>query len=461
MLPIKVKDIVEATEGVLLHGDPETDITCISTDTRKLKKGDFFVPILGENFDGHDFINQALELGACGYLTHRDDRIILKGIVIKVKDSLKAYQAIAELYRAKFDIPIIGVTGSSGKTTTKDMIYEVLARKYKVLRTEGNLNNQIGVPMTLLNLSTEHQIGVIEMGMNSLGEISVLSKIARPCVSVITNIGLAHIGKLGSRQNILKAKMEILDGMDENGVVILNGDDSLLLGLKNLLKFKTIYFGLQEGLDIQAYNIRVIDEINISFDIQINGQKYFVLVPLPGIHNVYNALAAIAVGIEFKVPMEYIIEGIRNYKPSKRRMNILLLSRKIKLIDDVYNANPNSMEEALKVMKNLSGNRKIAVLGDMLELGEWTRQAHMNIGESVVKNEINYLITLGENSKHIAEGAVRLGMSQRKIKTCLTIDEVNQTLKDLIRDGDVILVKGSRGMKMEGIVEFIYNLYSA
>ena len=460
MLAIKVSDLIKATKGTLLNGSPDAVVNSFCTDSRKIKKGDMFVPLVGENFDGHKFLKEVMNLGACGFITSEEhdwqfDGDIREKIVIKVEETLKAFQQTAEFHRNKFDIPVIGVTGSAGKTSTKDMIYEVLSKKYKVLKNEGNLNNQIGLPMTLLNLKAEHEVAVVEMGMSSFGEISTLSKIAKPHISIITNIGLAHIGKLGSRQNIHKAKMEIFDGMEPDGLVCLNGDDGLLFGLKDLLKYTTEFYGLQEGLNIKAYNVKVTDELYTTFNVEINSREYLFAVPIPGMYCVYNALAAICVGLRFKIAIEDIIEALKDYKPSSMRMNIMNLSKEIKLINDAYNANPNSMEEALRVMKNLPGPRKIAVLGDMLELGEWTRQAHIDIGKSVVKNGINHLVALGKNSKYIAEGAADAGMSQRKIYTCDDIYDVNEYIKGLIRDGDVILVKGSRGMKMEGIVDFI------
>ena len=457
MLSFKVKDIVCATGGSLLSGNMDAEINSLCIDSRKLEKGDFFIPICGDNFDGHTFIAGAIKSGAGGYLTSRENEgIEHEGlVVIRVNDTLKAYQSIAELHRDKFDIPVVAVTGSVGKTSTKDMIYEVLSKKYNILKTEGNLNNHIGLPMTLLKLNDEHQAAVVEMGMSGLGEISTLSKMAKPHIVIITNVGLAHIGKLGSRQNILKAKMEILDGMDKDGLVVLNGDDGLLFGLKDLLAHKVIFYGLEETVDINGYNTKITEDSHTTFNIQVINQEYSVMVSVPGLHNVYNALAAITVGLRFKVPMQDIIDGIKSFKSGKMRMNIVALEKGIKVINDAYNANPNSMEEALRVVKDISGARKIAVLGDMLELGEWTRQAHMDIGKSVVSNGINYLVTLGENSKYIAEGAANLGMSQRKISACETIEQVNEYLKSMIRENDIILVKGSRGMKMEGIVDFL------
>jgi len=455
MLPLKVCEIVKVTNGILLNGNPEAEIKNISTDTRKIMPGDLFIPLVGDNFDGHDFIANAFENSICGYMTSRSTEIIPDAIIIKVDDTLKALQDIAGYYRDKFNIPIIGVTGSIGKTSTKEMIYNVLSKKYSVLKTKGNFNNHVGLPLTLLNLSKEHNAAVVEMGMSGMGEISILSRIAKPHIAVITNIGLAHIGKLGSQRNILKAKTEIFNGMDQDGIVVLNADDSLLYELKDSIKLNVTYFGLCKEADVRAYNIKVDGDLNTSFNIKIKDTEYLFKICVPGLHNVYNALIAITIGLRFRVPIEDMADAIAKYKPEKMRMNIIKLTNNIKVLNDTYNANPNSMEEALKVMQQMPGARKIAVLGDMLELGEWTRQAHLDIGKSIVKSSINHLITLGENSKFIAEGAVTLGMSQRKINTCNNIEEANLYLSKLIREGDVILVKGSRGMKMEGIVDFI------
>ncbi|MGE5473333.1 MAG: UDP-N-acetylmuramoyl-tripeptide--D-alanyl-D-alanine ligase [Ignavibacteriales bacterium] len=455
MHPLKVSEIIKATNGTLLSGSPESEIKNISTDTRKLMPGDLFIPLAGENFDGHDFIVKALENSICGYLTAKTPESLSNVIIIKVEDTLKALQDIAGYYRNKFDIPIVGVTGSVGKTSTKEMVFNVLSKKYNALKNQGNFNNHIGVPLTLLNLSNENRSAVVEMGMSGMGEISILSKITKPHIAVITNIGLAHIGKLGSKQNILKAKTEIFDGMEDNGIAVLNADDSMLLKLRDSIGLKTIYFGLCEQSDIRAYNIKVDEDMNTSFTVKINNKEYFFKICIPGLHNVYNALAAIAVGLNFEIPVQDMIEPIAEYRPEKMRMNIVKLKNNIKVLNDVYNANPTSMEEALKVTQQMPGARKIAVLGDMLELGEWTRQAHIDIGKSVVKNSINHLITLGENSRFIAEGAAMLGMSQKKIISFNNIEDANRYLAKLVREGDVILIKGSRGMKMEGIVDFI------
>jgi len=455
MQPLKVSEIIKATNGTLLSGSPEGEIKNISTDTRKIMPGDLFLPLIGDNFDGHDFIAKALQDSACGYLTSKKVEDASDVVVIKVEDTLKALQDISAYYRDKFNIPFVAVTGSVGKTSTKEMIYSVLSKKLRVLKTQGNFNNHIGLPLTLLNLSDIDKVAVVELGMSGAGEISVLSKIVKPHIAVITNIGIAHIGKLGSRQNILKAKMEIIEGLDEDGIIVLNADDLMLWELKNSIKNNIIYIGYREEADIRAYDVKVDKDMNTSFNVKIKDKEYQFIISVPGFHNVYNALVSIAVGLRFRIPIEDIIDAIANFKSGKMRMNVIKLSKNIKVINDTYNANPSSMEEALNVMRQMPGARKIAVLGDMLELGEWTRQAHIDIGKSVVESSINHLITLGGNSRFIAEGAAMLGMSQKKINTCNSIEEANSYLSKLIREGDVILIKGSRGMKMEGIVDFI------
>jgi UDP-N-acetylmuramoyl-tripeptide--D-alanyl-D-alanine ligase len=375
-----------------------------------------------------------------------------------VEDTSKTLRDIAAYYRKKFNIPFVGITGSVGKTSTKDMVAVVLSQKYNVLKTEGNFNNEIGLPLTVLNLDSFHQAAVIEMGMSGLGEISRLSCIAYPDIAVITNIGISHIEKLGSRQNILKAKMEILDGLNKNGLVVLNGDDNLLFGMKDLLSYRTVFFGMEEGVDYQAYNVITLGEAGSCFEITVNSHEYKVNIPIPGTHNVYNALAAIAVGIELNLPMEKIITGISEYKPGKMRMNITDKDG-IKIINDVYNASPQSMEAALSVLKDVGfKGRTIAILGDMLEMGDWAEKAHNGVGKFAVSKGINFIIGVGQYGKDIANGAIESGAASENVFTFANNNDVNDFLMRFIKNGDVILVKGSRGMKMEQIVDFINNI---
>jgi len=270
---------------------------------------------------------------------------------------------------------------------------------------------------------------------------------------VITNIGISHIEKLGSRQNILKAKMEIFEGLSRDGLIVLNGDDNLLYGLKGFLNYRTVYYGMDEGLDYQAYNVQNAGEGGIYFDINIKNTEYKIHVPLPGVHNVYNALAAIAVGLEMGVEMENIIKGISEFVPGNMRLNITK-SGGIKVINDAYNANPQSMEAALKVLKDLGNTqRRIAVLGDILELGDWAKKAHLEIGKLAFTLEIDYIITVGKNAAYIAEGAILAGTSPSKVKHFPDNESAIKFLRTFIKEGDAVLIKGSRGMKMEEIAE--------
>lgn len=457
MQSLKCGEIIESTGGVLISGRADTEFINISTDSRKISQGDLFIPIIGEKFDGHDFINKAFESGASGCLTQKDISPVEGKVIIKVEDTLKALRDVAAYYRQKFNIPFVGITGSVGKTSTKDMIASVLSRKFNVLKTEGNLNNEIGLPLTVLRLDNSHEAAVVEMGMSGFGEISRLASIARPDIAIITNIGISHIEKLGSRQNIFKAKMEILEGLSEGGLVILNGDDKLLSGLKGLLKFRTVFYGIEDGMDYKAENIRTRGEQGSGFEITVGSFEYKVHIPAPGIHNVYNALAAIAAGIELGIPMEEIIRGIAEFSPGKMRLNIISHNG-MKIIDDAYNASPQSMEAAINVLMDLRGNKRtIAVLGDMLELGDWAYKAHFDVGKFAVRKGINYIITVGENARNIARGALDAGALPDNVVSFESNSEAAAFLKSLVGNGDVILIKGSRGMKMEEIVHQLTN----
>lgn len=453
MQNLNFTEIIKATNGILVSGDMNTIVTSISTDSRKINPGCLFIPLIGERFDGHDFINTAFEAGAVAVLTQKDNIACNGKALIQVEDTSQALRDIAAFYRQKFLVPFVGITGSVGKTSTKDMIASVLKQNYNVLKTEGNLNNEIGVPLTIFNMDNSHEVAVLEMGMSGAGEISRLSAIIKPDVAVITNVGMSHIEKLGSRQNILKAKMEILEGLNKNGLVVLNGDDALLAGMKDLLKFRTVLYGIDEGVDYQASNINSHGENGIYFDIKIGGREYTVHIPVPGVHNVHNALAAIAVGCELRIPMTEVIKGIEEFSPTKMRMDIVTVNG-IKIINDVYNASPQSMEAALGVLKEIGCNStKTAVLGDMLELGDWAQKAHYDVGKYAASAGIDRVVTIGRNAKHIADGARDGGCSAERIKSFDSNHEALEYLKCVISPGDVILVKGSRGMKMEELVK--------
>lgn len=455
MQAFTVKELIEATQGELLCGDLNGEFTNISTDSRKISPGDLFIPIAGEKFDGHDYILSSFDSGAMAAITHKDMKPVPGKALIFVKDTLVALREIATCYRNRFHIPFVGITGSVGKTSTKEMIASVLKQKYNVLKTEGNFNNEIGLPLTVFNLDSFHEGAVLEMGMSGFGEISRLTSIVKPDIAVITNIGVSHIEKLGSRQNILKAKMEILEGLKPEGLLVLNGDDKLLYGLKDLLKFRVVFYGMEEGLHYQAYNISSAGENGIYFEIKIKNTEYKIHIPSPGVHQVSNALAAIAVGLELKLPMEKIIAGIGEFTNSKMRLDIIK-NQEMRIINDAYNASPQSMEVALDVLKDLGATkRKIAIFGDMLEMGQWAYEAHMDVGKYAVCKGIDYIFTVGTHGKHISEGAIVAGADKGKVLSFKTNGEVIEYLKGFVKEEDILLVKGSRGMKMEEIVQFL------
>jgi UDP-N-acetylmuramoyl-tripeptide--D-alanyl-D-alanine ligase len=322
-----------------------------------------------------------------------------------------------------------------------------------VLKTQGNFNNEIGLPLTIFNLDSMHEAAVIEMGMSGFGEISRLTAVAKPDIAVITNIGLSHIEKLGSRNNILKAKLEILEGLSKDGLVVLNGDDDLLSSQVGKLAYRTVSYGINGKNDYQAADVENLGENGTRFNIELENNVYRVYVPVPGIHNVYNALAAIAVGIELGVPMDRVVDGIKEFSPGKMRLNIIN-SNGIKIINDTYNASPNSMEAAINVLLDIKDSgRSIAVLGDMLEMGEWAPDAHAGVGKYAIEKGIDYIITVGKNAAFIAKGALEAGAKKDAVITFEKNISASDFLKRFLKNGDVVLVKGSRGMKMEQIVD--------
>lgn len=452
---LRVKEILDVTEGKLIIGNEETVFENFCKDTREIKPNDVYLGIKGEKNNGSIYFENAFEKGAIGAIL-QDIEIVeqqkekyANKFIILVKDTIKAMQQIATYKRKKYDIPVVAITGSVGKTSTKDIVASVMNEKFKTLKTQGNYNNHIGVPLTIFNLKDEEAM-CIEMGMNHLGEISVLSKIAQPTVAIITNIGTAHIGNLGSRENILKAKLEIIDGMKEDGTIIINNDNDLLHKwyLENKENYNIITYGIQNESDYMAENI-IFGESSSKYTLK--GTKQEIIVPVGGEHFVQNSLCAIAVGNVFNIPIKNIVEGISKFELTKKRMDIEKIND-ITIINDFYNANYDSMKAALDYMSNIKGKRKVAVLGDMLELGEYSKQLHEKIGEIVAKNKIDILITVGKEAKNIAE------VAQNKIEKTIVCDTNEQAIEQINRiknKNDCILLKASNGMNFGEILEGI------
>ncbi len=453
-----LKDIAEITNGTLVNCDPDEIVKEISKDSRQIEEGSVYIALKGANFNGHSFVNQAIEKGAICAVVDADEGGFDKLPYLQVENTYAALRSIAERYRGLFNISVIGITGSVGKTSTKEMIACVLEQKYNTHKTEGNFNNEVGLPLTMLRLTEENELSVVEMGMSAFGEISRLTKIARPDTAVITNIGVSHIENLGSRENIKKAKFEILEGMSSEGTVILNGDDDLLYPEVANLEYETLSFGIENATcDIVARDIKTYSDSSV-FSVRIDGITYTVTVNVPGRHNIYNAMAAILVGLKYGIGMEDILQGIRSYTPSGMRQSIIKLPLHV-LIKDCYNASPASMKSGLEVLKLTEtegyNGRKVACLADMLELGDISVSAHQDVGRMVKEFGVDCLITVGTLGKEIANGAIKAGFDSLNVHSYSDNDALKRELKMLLLDGDTILVKGSRGMHLEEIAEEI------
>lgn len=460
MKNLTVRDILNHTDGKLIIGNEDLECKNFSRDTRKLEKGDIYIGIKGETFDGSKFWRQALENGAsCVIVENIDfsdkDKKEFEGkTIIKVENTLEALYNIARYKRSLYDIPVIAITGSVGKTSTKDIVANVVSQKYRTLKTIGNNNNNIGLPFTILRMQEEEAM-VLEMGMNHFGEISLLTSIAKPTICIITNIGTSHIGNLGSRENILKAKLEILEG-NQSQTVIINNDNDLLHKWyeenKNKIDIKT--YGIKEKSDLNANHI-VLNELSSEFNCNLDGEDEKIIVPVGGEHFILNSLCAAMVGKILKINSEKIVKGIEEFELTKKRMDITELENGVKIINDAYNASLESMSASLKVLSEFKQNRKIAVLGDMLELGEYSQKLHENVGEEVYQNKIDILMCSGKNAKYIAKRAKELGMSEENIYYFETKEEIINKLKEVSKKGDVILLKASNGMKFFDIAEKI------
>lgn len=450
MESLGIEEVIHACGAIPFNISSIVSITGITTDSRKLQNGEMFVALKGENFDGHDYAETAVKNGAAVVLSHQ--KLDTNIPYLLVENTLTALHKIAKHYKNKFKIPFVAITGSSGKTTTKDMIASVLSERYKVLKTEGNFNNAIGLPLTLFKLEKSHEIAVIEMGMNSLGEIEVLADIVRPETGVITNVGTAHIEKLKNRESILKAKTEMFIYFGTENTAVINGDNDMLQSLHGM-PYKIIKYGLDSHNDCRAFNIIEKGEEGISFDVAYQERTECYQVNMPGIHNVYNALSAISIAKMYGLSKSEIDEGLKKFKPSKMRMEIFKGIMNTKIINDAYNANPDSMQAAINVLASMETlGRRVCILGDMFELGEFAKDGHRMVGKYAVEHHVDIILAVGKMAKEIINGASMMGANQM-LYSFDNVSEVIDHLKELIKYNDIILIKGSRGMYMENIVE--------
>ena len=457
MEALTLRQLLEAVNGTLLgeFDDLDAVVDEVSTDSRKIDSGCLFIPLEGERFDGHSFINSALESGAAGCLTARERESYLPGkFYIKVRSTQRALWELARYYKKLFPIPFIAITGSVGKTTTKDMTAAVLGAKFCVHKTEGNFNNDIGVPLTLLKLEKKHQVCVVEMGMDHAGEIDYLARLVEPDMALVTNIGDAHIENLGSRENIFKAKCEVFPHLKEDGLAVLNGDDPLLATLKGTLPQRTVFVGGGEGLDYTACDLNSDGSAHLSCRIKTPRSQFQANIPALGNHMIYPTLMAAAVGEALGMAPDEIVRGIGAFLPTKMRMNIIRCKGDIVILNDAYNANPQSMRAAAAVLGDAAQKRrKVAVVGDMKELGPGSEQFHRAVGGYFAQSGTDRLIAVGDLARFIAEGARDAGLEQSDYFP--TLDAAKNALSREVRAGVTILVKASRSMAFEKIVDFL------
>ena len=459
MKQIVVKDILRECQGTLILGNENIICENFSKDTRQINEGDIYLGIKGEKVNGSIFYEDALKKGAKGCIlqnvevTEDVKQKYADRFIILVDNVVSALQKLAKYKRSLYNIPVIAITGSVGKTSTKDIIASVMQEKYNVLKTQGNYNNEIGMPLTILELK-DHNAMVLEMGMSALGEISLLTNIAKPTTAIITNIGSSHIGELGSRENILKAKLEIVEGLQENGKLFINIDNDLLSKwYKSERKENVFTYGIEEECNIKAYDIN-LHENDSSFKIKVDNVEYEVNVPVGGKHFIYNALGAIAIGLEYKIDINKIISGISKFELTKRRMEVIETNDNIKVINDSYNASYESIKAAIEYVCNIKSNKKILVLGDVLELGDFSKKIHENIGAEVAKNNVDILVTVGSQAKYIAQKTKELS-NNIDIYVCENNQEAADRVNKIKSKNDIILVKASNGMKFNEIVEKI------
>ncbi len=442
---VKISDILKATGGKLLCGDENVVVTSFITDSRQGKAGAMFVPIRGERADGHDYIPAVLESPAAATFTDHEIPTGEKPIVL-VKDCREALQKAAAWYREQFDIPVVGITGSVGKTTAKEMVAQALSAAFRVLKTAGNQNSQVGVPITVCGLRKDHTAAVVEMGVSMPGEMGRIAAVVKPTCAVMTNIGVSHIEFMKTRENILREKAHIADYLPAGGALFVNGDDDLLPTLKETLGNKVVTFGLGPGCDWRAYGLNEADKGTFFTCQSPAGERTELFVPAAGEHNVRNALAAMAVARYLGVPAEDAVRAISAYKAPAMRQQVVEANGLL-IIDDSYNASPDSMRSAIDVLqsRNVTGKRA-AVLADMLELGDFAQQGHREVGEYAREKGVDLLVGVGPLAKDIAagygEGALWFEDNAQAIAY----------LKETLREGDAVLVKGSRGMQTDQIV---------
>ncbi len=461
MLSWTADDVLQQTGGALLQGDAQQRLSGISTDSRQIQPGEMFVALHGDQFDGHAFVAAAAQRGATVALVSTEfappPEVADLGAglaVVAVPDTLAALQDMARAQRQRFTGTVVGITGSNGKTTVKEMTAAVLQQRYATFRSPGNLNNHIGLPLAWLRLPPEVEVCVCEMGMNHLGEIRHLCSIAQPHIGVVTNVALAHVGYLGSLDEVQQAKGELIDALDADGIAVVNADDPRTRALGARAPGRVIAFGRSPEAHVRGRVCADLGFDGLQCELEIDGATWPFQLSLPGQHNLSNALAAAAVGVALNVPAADIVAGLQDYRGMYGRMAIRHLHHDIVMIDDSYNANPDSMRAVLQFLRQVpDAGRRLVVVGDMLELGEAAPSLHREMGALAWQCGVDELIGLGELAGIMVAGAREAGMASSHLHNVASHAEAMTVLERLVGPRDVVLVKGSRGMRMERVVE--------
>ncbi len=459
MKSVNAQWVVRATGGKLLKGRPELEFPGFSTDTRALKTGELFLALKGEQLDGHSYLSQAKEAGAGGVVVSErlEEALELFDFVLKVDDTLMAWCGIGRLAFRDRPVKVVAVTGSTGKTTTKGLIAQLLGGRFKVHKSPASFNNEVGIPLTVLSMPDDTEVAVLEYGTRNPGDIALLCEIAEPSIAVITNIQESHLGRFGTRDALFDAKAELVDHMETNGTAILNADERWFKRLRGRVRGQVLSFGRSLLAEVSATRVRANGE-GLQFRILYHERSVEVSLPLLGAHNVYNALAATAVGLAMGLELSELAERFAAFQPEGKRLTRLLGQAGQVVLDDSYNASPASVRAALEVLGQLdTTGRRIAVLGDMLELGPEEALLHQEVGGHMIEQPLDLLITVGELAARFAEGAVAAGFPEGAVVNYLSLEEAFAGLPEVLHPGDLVLVKGSRAVGLERLVELLVN----
>ena len=457
MLKLSLDEIVKGSRGRLLLNNDLNDIEYISTSSKDIKENTLFIPIKGENYDGHDFLNDAYNNGCRMFLIDKNHEFYKKDIsLIEVDDTLLSLGSIGRFYLDKFDIDVIGVTGSVGKTSTRDIIYSVLNEKYKTLKNELNYNNEIGIPKTLFNLDYSYDKAVIEMGLSKKGDISFLKTIAPLKHAVISNIGLSHIANFENQEGIFHAKMEIAEHFNKENTLIVNGDDKFLKTLKDKeLPYNLLTYGFDKDNTIYCVSYEIVNG-KINFKVNFKNKIYDYTIPSIAKHNIYNAMSAILIGNLYNLTYEEIKKGLESVSFTEGRLTIIN-KKDITIINDCYNASLDSIKSALNVLSTFK-TRKVAILGDVLETGSYEEEIHKNIGKSIIGNT-DILILVGNSIKYTYDEVIKNNFNKDNIYVFNTYEDVIKNIDNIIKKGDTILLKASHGIKLSNVVEYLDKTY--